>query len=364
MTRRLRNTLLVLLILAALLWVLVYNLTWHPEPREQQTQLCNAPAPTLIPGQALKVMTWNVQYLAGKRYVFWYDLADNSGPDERPTPQDLAYNLDEVARVIRAEEPDVVLLQELDEGAKSTDYQDQLALLRERVIDLYPCAAQAFEWKADFIPSRHIFGSVGRKLVTLSRFQIKQAERLQLPQAPGNPLQTPFEPKRALLTSYLPLRDGGQLAVLNTQLDRYHPGRDTQRQQLELIAWQVDTLEGQGTPWIIGGDFNALPLGQYRRLTPADQASFSPDSDLHLLWDRYPMIPSNSEAGGVDREDWFTHYPNDPAVQGPVRTLDYLLYSPRIKRVQAQVRQEDTLEISDHLPLVARFLLPSPPATP
>jgi hypothetical protein len=28
-----------------------------------------------VPGQALKVMTWNVQYLAGKRYVFWNDLA-------------------------------------------------------------------------------------------------------------------------------------------------------------------------------------------------------------------------------------------------------------------------------------------------
>jgi endonuclease/exonuclease/phosphatase family metal-dependent hydrolase len=360
MTRLLRNTLLALLILAALLWVLVYNLTWHPDPVAKQTGLCTAQAPSLIPGQALKVMTWNVQYLAGKRYVFWYDLPDGSGPDERPTPEDLAYNLDEVVRVIRAEEPDIVLLQELDDGAKASDYQDQLALLRERLVDLYPCAAQAFDWKADFMPNLHIFGSVGRKLATLSRFQIKQAERLQLPEAAGNPLQTPFEPKRALLISYLPLRDGGQVAVLNTHLDGYSPGRDTQQQQLQAIARQVDTLESQGTPWILGGDFNALPLGQFQRLTPALQARFAADSDLHLLWDKYPMIPTNSEAAGEDREDWLTHYPNDPAAKGPERTLDYLLYSPRIKRVEAQVRQEDTLEISDHLPLTARFLLPAP----
>ena len=87
----------------------------------------------------------------------------------------------------------------------------------------------------------------------------------------------------------------------------------------------------------------------------------SADSALHLLWDKYPMIPTNNESGGIDRARWLTHYPNDAGLNGPDRTVDYLFYSPRIKRVEAMVRQDDTLRISDHLPVIARFLLPAAP---
>lgn len=362
MTRLLRNTLLVLVALALLLGILVYTLTWHPAPREKLGNLCRAPAPQLVAGQALKVMTWNVQHLAGKQYVFWYDVPDGSGPDDRASAEDLAYNLDEVTRVIRDEQPDLVLLQDLDDGAKASDYQDQLSLLRARIVDLYPCGTEAFDWKADFIPNPHILGSVGRKLATLSRYQIVEAERQQLPQREGHWLTAPFATRRALLTSYLPIQGGGQLAVLNTQLDPYVAGETTQARQMQAILKRIDRMESHGTPWLLGGDFNALPLGQALRLAPAQRAAYPADSDLHLLWDRYPMIPDNNEASGADRSDWLTHYPNDPSVPAPDRTLDYLFHSPKLTRIEARVRQDDTEDISDHMPLTARLQLPPAPA--
>jgi endonuclease/exonuclease/phosphatase family metal-dependent hydrolase len=70
------------------------------------------------------------------------------------------------------------------------------------------------------------------------------------------------------------------------------------------------------------------------------------------------MIPTNAELGGVERRQWLTYFPNDPRVDGPDRTVDYFFYSPRIKRTDAQVREEDTLLISNHLPVITRFLLP------
>ncbi|MGF6153103.1 endonuclease/exonuclease/phosphatase family protein [Pseudomonas fluorescens] len=359
MTRLLRYTLLGLLILVSLLFSFLYSLTWRPDAKETLPVSCSTSAPVLVPGQALKVMTWNVQFLAGKRYVFWNDLAQ--GPDESPTPEDMAFSLDEVARVIRDEQPDLVLLQELDDDAKASGYQNQLKLLQERLADLYPCSTYAFDWKADFIPDPHIFGSVGRQLATLSRYQIEHAERLQLPEAPINFISRQFQPKNALLVSYLPLRDGGQMAVLNTHLDRAVKPDETQQAKVTAVAKVLDTYEGRGTPWLIGGDFNLLPLGQYQRLTPEQRTPYSVDSALHVLWDKYPMIPTNNEASGVDRDQWLTHYPNDPGLNGPDRTVDYLFYSPRIKRVEAQVRQDDTLRISDHLPVIARFLLPPAP---
>lgn len=359
MIRLLRNTLLTLLLTVALLWALASHLSWQPEPREDLPVSCTTSSAPLVPGQALKVMTWNVQYLAGKRYVFWYD--EGRGSDTRPTAEDLAHNLDEVARVIRAEQPDVVLLQELDNNAKATGYDDQLALLRERLVDLYPCAVQAYDWKAEFVPDWHIFGSVGRSLATLSRYPISKAQRLQLPTTASNALSRLLQPQHAVLTSYLPLRDGGQLAVLNTRLAHYETQSDVQRQQVQALVQHLGRLERQGTAWLIGGDLNMLPLGQYRRLTPQQRGLYAADSDLHLLWDTYPMIPSNAEASGADRARWLTHYPNDPSVSAPDRTLDYLLHSPKLKRVSAQVLQQDTLEISDHLPVSARLLLPIAP---
>ena len=223
MTRLLRYTLLGLLITISLIALLIYSLTWRPEARETLPVSCNAQAPTLVPGQALKVMTWNVQYLAGKRYVFWNDLA--AGNDENPTPADMAFSLDEVTRVIRDEQPDILLLQELDDGAKASDYQNQFKLLQERLADLYPCSARAYDWKADFVPQPHIFGSVGRQLATLSRFEIEHAERVQLPVAPANLISRQFEPKNALLVTYLPLsaHNGPMTHRMHTRMRRKWP---------------------------------------------------------------------------------------------------------------------------------------------
>ncbi len=356
MTRLLRYILLPVLLALALIGTLIYSLTWRPDARETLPVSCTGQPPMLVPGQALKVMTWNVQYLAGKRYVFWNDLAQ--GDDEAPTAEDMAFSLDEVARVIRDEQPDVVLLQELDDGAKASDYQNQLKLLQERLTDLYPCSAHAFDWKADFVPDPHIFGSVGRQLATLSRYRIEHAERLQLPVQPANLISRQFQPKDALLATTLPLSDGGQLVVFNTHLDRATQPDDTLQAQVTAVAKVLDKHESHGTPWLIGGDFNLLPLGQYRRLPTEQRTPYSADSALHVLWDKYPMIPTNNEASGIDRAKWLTHYPNDPGLNGPDRTVDYLFYSPKIKRVEATVRQDDTLRISDHLPVIARFLLP------
>jgi endonuclease/exonuclease/phosphatase family metal-dependent hydrolase len=359
---RLLRAALFLALFAVFMGGLIYEVTWHPARHERMPVSCNAKdvaPPTLVPGQALKVMTWNIQYLAGKRYVFWYDMADGSGPDERPTPEDIAYNLDEVARVLRDEQPDIVLLQEVDDGAKKTDYVNQLALLQERVTDLYPCSTEAFYWKSDFVPDSHIYGSVGTKLATLSRYQMDKAERLQLPSPDGNLIGRQFEPKRALLVSYLPMNNGKHLAVVNTHLGDFKPGDDTVQRQVAATTQLLNAFEQAGTPWISGGDFNLLPQGQYQRLPAAQREHYAPDSELHALWDKYPMIPSNEDVNGDEPRKWYTRFPNDPRVSGPDRTQDYLFYSPTLKRVDAQVRQADTLLISDHLPVIARFLLPA-----
>jgi endonuclease/exonuclease/phosphatase family metal-dependent hydrolase len=357
--RPLRLLLLIVLPLLAVLIALVYSLTWRPLPHEEAAVSCSGQVAQLQPGQALKVMTWNVQYLAGKRYVFWYDLPGGDGPDERPSSADLAVTLDEVVRVLRDEQPDVVLLQELHDNAKASDYQDQLALLQARLSDLYPCSTEAFYWKAGFVPHPRILGSVGMKLGTLSRFQIARAERLQLPMLDSDLLSRQFQLKRALLISYLPIRGGDELVAINTHFDAFAQGEDTMQRQVEMTDGLLQQLQTSDKTWVLGGDLNLLPPGQFQHL-PEDQRSwYAADSELQDLARRYPMIPSLQQASGAQQAQWYTHYPNDPAASGPDRTLDYLFYSPRLTPLASQVRQRDTLAISDHLPVIGRFFLPS-----
>ncbi|MBB2493617.1 endonuclease/exonuclease/phosphatase family protein [Aquipseudomonas ullengensis] len=359
--RPLRICLLALTSAAAILVALIYCLTWHPAAREEAPVACHIAAPILQPGQAIKVMTWNLQSFGGKGRTPQYQLEHTAPPTRQPSASQRAATLDQVVRILRDEQPDVLLLQELQDGARASDYEDQLALLMERLSDLYPCRSEAFYWRAAFVPHPRVMGSVGMKLATLSRFQMSSAERLQLPQAGGNPLTRPFGLKHALLVSHLPLNGGGELVAINSHLDGSSRGDDTLYRQVEMSGGLLEHLEQEGTPWVFGGDLNLLAPGQYPQLTPEQRSAYAPHSELSELAARFPSIPNAAEASGAERQQWYTYAPDNPRDSRPDRTLDHLLHSPRLHRLGAQVRNGDTRDISDHLPLSARLLLPLTP---
>ncbi len=354
-----RRILIGLLTLVVVLVAAVWLTTFHPRSERAEAITCPEGTPTLQPGQTLEVMSWNVQYMAGKGYVFWYDLFDESGPDERSSPEATTATFEEVARVIADESPDVVLLQEVDDGASRTDGEDQLERLLGLLPDDYACSASALYWKAVFVPHPRIMGSAGMKLSTISRYRIDEATRYQLPIMPSDPLTQQFNFRRAILEVRLPVEGGSDLAVLNTHLDAFAQGTDTMQQQVALAKGLLGDLTAAGDPWVFGGDFNLLPPGPQFANLPADQrVYYEPDSELAVLTDIYPSVPSLEEANGADSSVWFTHYPNDPAVSGPDRTIDLLFYNPLLELGDHFVRAADTLGISDHLPVVASFSLP------
>ncbi|MGH2543559.1 MAG: endonuclease/exonuclease/phosphatase family protein, partial [Ardenticatenaceae bacterium] len=282
-----------------------------------------------------------------------------SGPDERPSPVAIARTLEEVARVIREEEPDVLLLQEVDDGGRRTDYEDQLARLLPMISDEYRCHASAFYWKADFVPHARIRGAVGMKLSTISKYQIGDATRHQLALIPADRITQEFSPKRAILEVRLPVNEGPALVVMNTHLDAFAQGSDTMQQQVDELSGLLAELTAAGHPWLIGGDFNLLPSPEaYRALPDHQRVYFNPQTELADLYERYQAVPSLAETTGPDRERWFTHFPNDPAVSGPDRTIDYILLADSLELGNHYVRQHDTLAIADHFPLVVELRLP------
>ncbi len=335
--------------------------TFHPPPQQAEPVHCPADAPLLEAGQTFKVMTWNVQYMAGKDYVFWYDVADGSGPDLRPSPEAISRTFAEVARVIGEERPDLVLLQEVNDGARRTDHEDQLARLLTLLPVEYSCHASAFYWKAAFLPEPHIMGSVGMKLSTVSRYRIESATRHQLPMVPKDFFTRQFYFRRAVLEARLPVRDGPAFVALNTHLDAFARGSDTMARQIAKVNELLFLLTRERLQWVIGGDFNVLPPGpQYEGLPESERVWYDPESELTLLFDRYQAVPSLADLSGPSPAEWFTHFPNNPEVPGPALTLDYLFVSDGMRIETSRVRRDDTLAISDHLPVVATVTLPNP----
>jgi endonuclease/exonuclease/phosphatase family metal-dependent hydrolase len=348
-----------LAILLVLLLAAVWLTTFHPAAVADEPIACAPVAPTLEPGQPLKLLTWNVQYMAGKNYVFFSDLPAGDAPDERPSPEDISTTLGEVARVIRAENPDIVLLQEVDDGAARTDYEDQLARLLLLLPPEYICHTTAFYWKAAYVPHPRIHGAAGMKLAILSKYRIASALRHQLPLMPNDPISQQFNLKRALLEAHLPVEGGRDFVALDTHLDAFAQGNDTMARQVAQVDGLMAKLTDAGNAWIIGGDFNLLPSVQARAaLITSHQDFYNPEPEIAPLYAHYRAAPSYAETSGADARQWYTYNANDPAIKAPDRTLDYLFFAKNVQLGRHYVRQRDTLRISDHLPLIAEVTLP------
>ena len=346
------------LALVAGLLIFVWGSTYHPAEEQKESFYNSEKAPVLKKGQPLKVLSWNVQFMAGKNKVFFFDTAKGDGPDIRPSKEDIARTLHEVARVIKEENPDVVLLQELDVNAKRTDYEDQLARLRALLPSEYSCYASSWYWKAAFVPHPKIMGRAGMKVAVISKYKIKEATRYQLPIMPDNIIMQQLNFKRAILETVLQSEDGG-VSVMSTHFDAFAQGNDTMERQVAFIQKLMRKRTAEGRPWIAGGDFNLMAPGSaYNDIAPSHKIFFNEKSELEPLMNEFQSVPSIGDIYGHDAAKWISHWPNDPDVKKPDRTIDFIFASSSVNVAEKHIRQGDALTISDHFPVIAVFNLP------
>lgn len=353
------------------LWVRSY---W-PDDVEPANIVCSVDAPNWNVGSQLKIMSFNVQYMASKNYVFFYDI-DQDDQDRvdavrnlnktianRPSEVHVLWTLDKVVEVITKEDPDIILLQEVNGPDDSrTHHIDQAAELLSRLPDkLYPCHSGTAYWKAEFIFHPEVLGPVDMRLLTLSKYRLRKSVRHQLPRKPRNFLVAPFHFQRALLETHLATNDDQAVAVINTHYDAWGAGSGIMSQQVARTEVLLQALDSDGIPWVMGGDLNLLPPDnnrQRRDIQAAGTGTYDEKPQIEPLYRRYRGIPSLVDLNSNDPQTWFTHYPNDPTVNGPDRTIDYQFYSDQWMLEDAYVLQDGTLDISDHLPVIGVYTIP------
>ncbi|MQF64939.1 endonuclease/exonuclease/phosphatase family protein [SAR202 cluster bacterium AC-409-J13_OGT_754m] len=337
----------------------IYLSTLQVEEVESATFVNLTNAPMLESGQNLKVLSWNIQFLAGnKNNNFFFDGGEDSWPSISRRQQ----VLEQIAEIIIAENPDVVLLQEVDEGAKRTGHADQLAALLNLLPKEYRNHSSAFYWKADFVPHPSVMGSVGMKLSTISKYQITEATRYALTSIQSQSwIMQQMNPKRAILEIQLPITNSGTLNVMNTHLSAFAQSDNTMEIQVKQVMGLITKKQAQGHDnIIIGGDFNLLSSSfAYNLLDTKGKSYYNPSgTELSPILEVLGSIPSIELINGKDYADWFTHSPNHISGASPDRTIDYLFYTNALTLVGQKVRSNDTLLISDHLPVIGIFRIP------
>jgi endonuclease/exonuclease/phosphatase family metal-dependent hydrolase len=198
----------------------------------------------------LKVMTWNIRFGVGRLPWFGDSCGDNVIVQEKTVMDTLI----KIAAFINDENPDILLLQEVDVSSKRTGYIDQVQWLLEHTNFNY--GVYASMWKADFIPSDGL-GKVDAGNAILSKWPIENPERIQLPlRGDQDGLTQYFYLRRNILKSKININDQKEIYALCTHTTAFATD-DTKKKHIDKfydVLASIDSTE----IFVAGGDLNAL----------------------------------------------------------------------------------------------------------
>ena len=215
-------------------------------------------------------------------------------------------DLDAIANVIAAQNPDLVALQEVDVNIKRSNNINQAEYLAKKLNMSY-YFAKAID---------HDGGDYG--VAVLSKYPIEEPNKLTFSRIEGRKAED-----RVLATITVKIKNGKKIKFSSTHLDH------VKNEDLRLIqvAEIIKQAEKETAPFIVAGDFNAKPNSKTIKLL--DEAFTRTCSDCAFT------IP----------------------VVKPKEAIDFIAFkkTEKIVVVNHEVIQEH--QASDHLPIVARIII-------
>jgi endonuclease/exonuclease/phosphatase family metal-dependent hydrolase len=207
-----------------------------------------APAPPA--GGRLEVMAWNVKF-AGGRIDFWFDLW---GDRVQMTRAEVAANLDGLIALINEVDPDILLVEEIEVNSRRSGYVNMV----QEILARTPLAWAAYvsTWRSRYIASEGL-GRMDLGNAILSRYPIRSAERIpQADRTDQDPATAAFYIHRAIGRAVIDA-GGREVAALVVHTEAYDTDGTKSRQLREIR----EVLAEERLPFVVGGDFNAIPPG-------------------------------------------------------------------------------------------------------
>lgn len=306
-----------------------------------------APRP-LRRGEELRLLSWNLQFCATRRWHFFYD----GGPDVHVDVASVRAGVEAVGGTLAAQRADLVLLQEVDRGSARTGRVDELAALREACPHAAWASTPYHRSRCVPHPPRRPLGRMHMDLAVLSRFALGAGRRLALPPLREPWLRRQFNLQRAILAVDVPVEGGPALSVAVTHLSAFSRGDGTMPLQVAALAAWMEARRAEGRPFVLAGDLNLLPPGDDPARLGAEAVEYADrPNPVEALIPRFrSAVPPERLLDPASR----TYLP--PGASAPDRVLDYLFVSDDLEVIEAGPLAVEPW-VSDHLPLLARLRL-------
>lgn len=339
---------LVIVVLLAFLLIWLTAVEYRPEDTEVvAVQALDGEAKQLAEGDSLKIVSWNLGFGAlGDNADFFMDGGKMVYPADEARVRE---NLDAFVREVKAEDPDILLFQEIDLDSDRSYHIDQTTYFDPLG---YNNRTFAYNFKVEFAPFPiPPMGKIDSGVATYSSYPVTSATRIQLPCPFSWPVRT-FNLKRCLLVTRIPVEGGKEIVLLNFHLEAYDDGegKAAQAQMLMDILYE-ETAKGNYV--IAGGDFNQsfstvnVPYKVFpEQWQPAVMEVGEYTDDWQFIMD--PTIPSC-------RSIYAPLAGNDPdSLQYYV--IDGFILSPNIRVDSYEIRDLGFVN-SDHNPQVLNITL-------
>lgn len=297
---------------------------------------------------SLSILCWNIGYGGlGDDMDFFYD----GGTQVRTSRERTLANIDGIIAEIRRHSPDIILLQEVDECSRRTYRINEVEMLQEAFPDYH--IYLAYNYKSFFvpIPVKAPMGRVASGVVLMSRIEPEEVYRWQYPSRFPWPVSM-FNIKRCLLTATFRLADGGSIVIGNTHNTAYDTG-GMRTAEIRWLGGLTARLASEGTPFIIGGDWNQFPPDYIPSAAETDDPHFTTvalDTALlqgtgRIVWDssartlRHLNVPYGQESV-LTVTDYY--YASDGVIVDSVNVIDLGFRYSDHQPIHRRLRKTDT----------------------
>ena len=349
---------LVILIIAAAGIALLTALEYRPDDVEPVPIIGNS-ATEVPKGETITMVSWNIGYGAlGDNADFFMDGGTSVYTADEARVRE---NMAGITDFITSQDPDIVMLQEVDRGSSRSRNVDETTILVPALgasigqsAEEMPEYSFANNYKAIFMPYPiPPLGKVDSGLFTMSRYTSDTANRVSLPCPFSWPIRT-VNLKRCLLVNRMPIEGSDkELVIVNLHLEAYDSGEGKVAQTQALLG-VLEEEYAKGNYVIAGGDFNQTFSNVDTSAYPDNPEGWLPGeidaadfgSEWSLLMDASaPTCRSLIRPYAGESRDGFQFY-----------VIDGLIVSDNIK-VNGFRTEDLDFKCTDHNPVVMEFVL-------
>ena len=222
---------------------------YEPEPVEAVEYTTGSR--TISVGDTLSVLTFNIGY-AG--YNAGEDFFMDGGKGVLPESRDaVTTNLSGISSIIKEEDCDITMLQEVDVDSRRSYHTNELAYLASST-----GKARAFACNYDVVfvpfpipPTGKIYSGIS----TFTDLGVTEAQRIALPDAAAWYMSVAYM-KRCLLVERIPVEGSEhELVIINHHLEAY-TDEDKRDGQMTILRDLIEEEYSKGNYVLVGGDFN------------------------------------------------------------------------------------------------------------